>query len=78
MSIKPIKKPYNWEKLAFYQKIYYYGMHLTKEHSIYVDKIKAKDIVKDICGDKIEVPKIIRIIKNIEDIGHEDLNPYTL
>ena len=45
------KKPPNWTNLAFYHKIKYYGKMLTQEYSEYVDKLKAKDIVKKICGD---------------------------
>lgn len=69
-----IQKPKNWNQMAFYQKIAYYGRFLTKEHSIYVDKLKAKEIVKEICGDAICVPRVVRVIENIEDINESDLN----
>lgn len=72
-----ISKPKNWEKLAFYQKIQYYGKHLTEEHAMYVDKIKAKEIVSQISqkyGKKICIPQVIRVLKNIEDIRESDLN----
>ena len=68
------KKPPYWKKLAFCQKIKYYGENLTQEYSDYVDKLKAKDIVKKICGDEIEVSPIIKILKNIKDLKQEDLN----
>ncbi len=69
-----IIKPIGWEKLAFYEKIRYYGTILTKEYSDYVDKLKAKYIVKEICGEEIEIPKVIKILKNNKDITNLDIN----
>lgn len=68
------KKPYYWNKLAFYEKIRYYGNILSQEYSDYVDKLKSKEIVKNICNDLIEVSPIIKILKNISDLNKEDLN----
>jgi hypothetical protein len=73
-SLISFKKPAYWDKLLFCQKIKYYGGVLTKEYSNYVDKLKAKDIVKKICGDEIEVSPVIKILKNIKDLKQEDLD----
>jgi hypothetical protein len=68
------KKPYNCNNLAFYEKIRYYGNILTKEYSDYVDKLKSKEIVKNICGDLIQISPVIKVLKNIYDLEKEDLS----
>lgn len=68
-------KPDNWIELPMYKKIYYYGTILTKEYSKYVNKIEAKKIVKEICGDDINVAKIIKILDYPSDILQDDINP---
>jgi hypothetical protein len=73
-----IIKPSNWEQLPLYKKITYYGTQLDKQFSIYVDKIEAKKIVKDICGNDITVLPIIRIIKNPDDFVVDDLDVNTI
>ncbi len=70
-----LNKPLNWNDLSFSNKIQYYMSKLTLEHSYYVDKLVAKQIVKDICNDLIEIPKTIRILKNYTDIVDTDINP---
>jgi hypothetical protein len=68
------KKPSNWNQLAFYEKIKYYGGTLTEEYAKYVDKLKAKEIVKQVCGDEIEVSPVVKILTDINDLKQEDLN----
>lgn len=72
--VKPFKKPIGWEKLPMFQKIQLYGETLGEEHSHYVDKLKAKAIVKRSCGDKIQVAKVIRVLENPQDVQQMDLN----
>jgi hypothetical protein len=72
--MNPFTKPSGWKDLYFHQKIKIYGKNLTSFHSQYVDKLNAKKIVKDILGCKIEVPKVIKILKNIDDIYQTDIN----
>lgn len=67
-------KPDGWENLPMFKKIEIYGNYLTNKHAKYVDKIEAKKIVKEICGDKIEVAKIIKILESPKDLKNEDLN----
>lgn len=77
MEIKPIiimNKPKNWNNLAFYQKIWIYRNFMNKFHSQFVDKINAKKIVKKVCKEEIEIPKVIRILLNYNDIRNEDIN----
>jgi len=68
-------KPSNWNTMKYHEKVRHSCLYLTEKFSPFVDKIKAKDIVKSICGDKIEVCKIIRILDGPDDIKDEDLKP---
>jgi len=68
------KKPKNWKEMPLFKKIKYSMKKLNKHFSPYVHKLEAKKIVKEICGDEIEVPKTIRILKNPDDIDKSDLN----
>ena len=70
-----MKKPNNWNDLMCCEKIYIYRSFLNEYHSQYTDKLAVKKIVKDICGDKIKVAKVIKILKNWNDIEPNDLNP---
>lgn len=67
-------KPKYWDSLALYQKVRYYRNYLTPHHSLFVDKIEAKNIVKEILGNDIEVAKIIRILDGPNDILESDIN----
>ena len=67
-------KPINWKKLPLYKKIQYYSTQLDERFAPYVDKIEAKKIVKNICGDDISVAPIIRILDNPTDISEIDIN----
>jgi len=68
-------KPSNWNNLPIYEKIKIYAENLTEEYSQYVDKINSKLIVKKICGENIQIPKIIKILKSPNDIKQNDLQP---
>jgi hypothetical protein len=67
-------KPENWMELPMFKKISYYGTTLTKEYAEYVDKLYAKHKVKEICGDDIQVAKVVRILKSYDDLTENDLN----
>lgn len=68
-----IKKPINWVQLPFYQKIKYYGENLTHKFSYFVDKLTAKLIVKHICGDKLKVSTVIKVLSDVTDISEKDI-----
>jgi len=59
-----LSKPENWMELPMFKKIYYYGKQLTKEYAEYVDKLQAKRKVKEICGDDIQVAKVLRVLES--------------
>lgn len=67
-------KPINWKILPLYKKIQYYSTRLDGRFAPYVDKIEAKKIVKNICGDDISVAPIIRILDNPSDFSETDIN----
>ncbi len=71
-------KPPNWNSYALYQKIQYYGTNLNKHYSKYVDKIEAKKVIKDICGDDIKTAKVLKILDNPYDIKNNDLIENTI
>ena len=73
-----IIKPSNWMSLAMYEKIKYYGGQLHEHYSKYVDKIQAKQIVKDVCGDEIKTANILKILHGPTDITKYDLKDHTI
>jgi hypothetical protein len=70
-----IEKPAKWHLFPMYMKIAYYGEHLTGAYGPYVDKLEAKKIFKQECGDLIHVANVIRILSGPEDLTEADLNP---
>lgn len=68
-------KPDNWDDLMFCEKIYIYRNYLNETHALYTDKLSAKRIVKDICGDRIRVAKVIRVLEGPDDLVQSDLDP---
>jgi len=67
-------KPKDWMELPMFKKIYYYGTQLTKEYAEYVDKLQAKHKIKEICGDDVQVAKVVRILESYNDLTLDDLN----
>jgi hypothetical protein len=74
MVIRPFIKPDGWEELPMFQKIQIYGDTLGEDHAQFVDKLKAKTIVKDLCGDRIGVAGVVRVLKSPYDVQPEDLD----
>lgn len=68
-------KPNEWSTLPLYTKIQIYKTHLDERFSKFVDKLEAKKIVKEICGntDKIHVANIVRILESPDDLKEDDL-----
>ena len=71
LKIKNIKRPLNWNKLGFREKLKIYGRNLTSEHAIYVDKLKVKTLLKNI--PKLYFAKVIKVLKN----NNLNLNEFT-
>jgi hypothetical protein len=71
-------KPENWNELPMYKKIYVYGLSLTPNYSNYVDKLQVKEYVNTNFGDnskyKVKTAKLVKILKNIDDISQEDIH----
>lgn len=70
-----IHKPPEWPSLPLYKKILYYREHLDERFAPFVDKLNAKSIVKGLCGDTIQVARVVRILSGPGDIRQADLNP---
>lgn len=58
-SFFTFEKPDRWTTMPLYKKIAYYGRTLNELYAPYVNKLTAKQIVKDMCGDMIQVAPII-------------------
>ena len=71
--IPPIKKPENWTNTPLYKKIFFYRGFLGPVHGEYTDKLKAKEIVKSICGSRIKVAEVVRILSGPTDLQKEDI-----
>lgn len=69
-----ITKPSNWSSLVLYEKVTYYKVLLNEYYAPYVDKLIAKKIIKDLCGDKLKMANVIRILDGPEDLHQDDLN----
>ena len=70
-----IKKPTDWATMPMFKKIAYYKTQLNQNYAPYVDKLIAKKIVKDLCGDKIKVANTVRILSDPNNLKATDLNP---
>jgi hypothetical protein len=66
-------KTSNWANLRLSEKIRLYGQKLDESYAKYVDKLSAKDIIKEKCGDLINIPKTYKILNNIVDISEVDI-----
>jgi hypothetical protein len=73
--INPFNKPEGWESLPLYEKIKIYGKNLTSQYAQYVDKLEAKQTVKSMLGNDIEVARVVRILDNWNSLQEADLNP---
>jgi hypothetical protein len=69
-----LEKPKYWNSLTFTQKVEYACLKLSYFYEPYANKLIAKDIVKQMCGDKIKVAKIIKLLKNENDFTEKDMN----
>lgn len=75
MSFRIKKPPPSiWNCLPLFQKIKIYQSQLTSAYSPYVDKLQAKTIVKNICGDDIHVANVIRVLESPSDFQESDIN----
>lgn len=71
--IPPIKKPDNWTNTPLYKKIFFYRGFLGPIHAEYTDKLKAKEIVKSICGSRIKIAEVVRMLSGPSDLQKEDI-----
>ena len=67
-------KPDGWASMPLYKKIAYYGTTLNEKYAPYVHKLTAKQIVKEMCGDMIQVARVVRVLNGPRDIRPSDIN----
>jgi len=67
-------KPPMWNDMPMYKQIGYYKTILTKDYAKYVDKIEVKELVPGMTGGTVACTRLIRILKNPDDIHASDLN----
>lgn len=67
-------KPSNWNTLPLFKKVRFTMKNFNRNFSRYVDKLEAKKIVEDICGDSVKVTKTVRVLNNPNDLSEKDLN----
>ena len=82
ISLDPItfyfKKPQQWKYMSMWEKIKVYKNILDKSYAPFVDKLTAKGIVKHICGDRIEVAKVVRILSSPDDLTEADFQEHRM
>lgn len=71
--LKINNKPDNWESLRFHMKVRHIMKNITSEYSDYVDKLKAKTIVKLLCP-QINVANVVRVLEDHSDITEHDID----
>ena len=64
-----------WAYMPLFEKIAYYKTILNESYSPFVDKLEAKRIVKELCGDDIQVARVKRIMNGPDDFSDADIDP---
>lgn len=67
-----IIKPYGWNNMVFWGKIKYFRQVIDDSYIPYVDKLYAKEIVKNTCPE-IKIPKVVKILTGPYDISQTDM-----
>lgn len=71
-----VEKPPEWPTLPLYKKILHYRASLDERFAPFVDKLEAKRIVKEVCGDApLQIARVVRVLSGPEDITEVDLQP---
>lgn len=68
-------RPKKWNTMKLFEKIQYTFSRFTPGFGKFVDKLEAKGIVKELAGDMIELPRVVREMAEWSDISPDDLNP---
>ncbi len=73
-TLQKFQKPDNWPSLPLYKKISYYKTILDSSYSPFVDKLNVKEILPSFGLPDLKSAKLIRILKNPDDIDEKDLD----
>jgi hypothetical protein len=60
--------------MPLFEKIKFTAPRLNTGFAKYIDKLQAKDIVKQLYRNIVEIPKTVKILKDYNDIFENDLN----
>jgi len=71
-------KPMTWAYMPLFEKIAYYKTILNESYSPFVDKLEAKRIVKEMCGDDIKVADVKRILDDPDDFSEADIDTHSM
>ena len=70
-----VRKPGSWSSMPLFKKLEIYQSQLSKKYAPYVDKLRAKEIVKEMAKDDISVAKVVRILEGPTDFKESDIHP---
>lgn len=69
-KVKNIERPKNWNELKFNEKLQIYGKNINKEHAIFADKLRIKEIIKNFNIPDLYYSKLIKVL----DKNNNNLN----
>lgn len=69
------KKPESWKSMPLYEKIKYVYPIFASVYLPYTNKLEAKKYVQSKYGHFIKVAKLIRVLKDCNDIHEDDIKP---
>lgn len=69
ISIPKFNKPDNWSTLGFNDKLKLYGKQLTKDYSLFADKLLVKDYITNLNINDLHVPKTIKVLNKDDDLN---------
>jgi histone deacetylase 11 len=74
LSFEVPNKPPTWSCMPMWAKIRHYKTTLHPGYSRFVDKLEAKRIVKQLCGDALHVAPVRRILASPSDFQESDVS----
>jgi len=73
-KVKNIERQHNWNKLKFNEKLKIYGKNLNKNHAIFADKLRVKEIIKKFNISDLYYSKLIKVLdKNNNNLNLKEL-----
>ena len=73
ISIPKFNKPDNWSTIGFNDKLKLYGKQLSKDYSLFADKLLVKDYITNLNINDLHVPKTIKVLKKDDGLDLKSL-----